>query len=139
LAAIDAAVFDKTGTLTLGQPRLVNASSIDPAMLAIAADMATHSRHPFSKAIAQFAGFAGQPKLDAVSEHPGLGIEVTAAGNTWRLGRRGWAGWKARTGGEGKYGGFGGTVLSKNGRIVASFTFEDATRSDARAAVGQLK
>ncbi|EHH02428.1 copper-translocating P-type ATPase [Mesorhizobium amorphae] len=139
LAAIDAAVFDKTGTLTLGQPRLVNASSIDPAMLAIAADIAAHSRHPFSKAIAQFAGFVGQPKLDAVSEHPGLGIEATTAGSTWRLGRRGWAGWKARTGGEGKYGGYGGTVLSKNGRIVASFTFEDATRADARAAVRQLK
>ena len=102
-------------------------------------DMAAHSRHPFSKAIAAFAGFAGQPKLDAVSEHPGLGIEATTADSTWRLGRRGWAGWKARTGGEGKYGGFGGTVLSQNGMIVASFTFEDATRSDARAAVGQLK
>ena len=139
LAAIDAAVFDKTGTLTLGQPRLVNASSIDPAMLAIAADMAAHSRHPFSKAIATFAGFSGQPKLDAVSEHPGLGIEAAAAGSTWRLGRRGWAGWKARTGGEGKYGGYGGTVLSKNGMIVASFAFEDVARSDARVAVEHLK
>jgi P-type Cu2+ transporter len=139
LAAIDAAVFDKTGTLTLGQPRLINASSIDPAMLAVAADMATHSRHPFSKAIATFTGFAGQPKLEAVSEHPGLGIEATTSDDTWRLGRRGWAGWKARTGGEGKIGGYGGTVLSKNGVIVASFAFEDATRSDAKAAVGQLK
>ncbi|PTE06957.1 cation-translocating P-type ATPase [Mesorhizobium helmanticense] len=139
LAAIDTAVFDKTGTLTLGQPRLVNASSVDPAMLAIAADMAAHSRHPFSKAIAAFAVFAGQPKLEAVSEHPGLGIEATTAGSTWRLGRRGWAGWKARTGDEGKFGGHGGTVLSRNGMIVASFTFEDATRSDAKTAVRQLK
>ncbi|TIS55647.1 MAG: cadmium-translocating P-type ATPase [Mesorhizobium sp.] len=135
LAAIDTAVFDKTGTLTLGQPRLVNASSIDPVMLAIAADMAAHSRHPFSKAIAGFAGFSGQPKLETVSEHPGFGIEATAAGSTWRLGRRGWAGWKARTGGEGRY---GGTVLSKNGMIVASFVFEDALRADARTAIGQL-
>ncbi|TIU03602.1 MAG: HAD family hydrolase, partial [Mesorhizobium sp.] len=109
LAAIDTAVFDKTGTLTLGQPRLVNASSIDPAMLAIAADMAAHSRHPFSRAIAGCAGFAGEPKLESVSEHPGFGIEATAAGSTWRLGRRGWAGWKARSGGESRY---GGTVLT---------------------------
>ncbi|MEI8702341.1 MAG: cadmium-translocating P-type ATPase [Mesorhizobium sp.] len=135
LAAIDTAVFDKTGTLTLGQPRLVNASSIDPAMLAIAADMAAHSRHPFSRAIAGSAGFAGEPKLESVSEHPGFGIEATAAGSTWRLGRRGWAGWKARTGGESRY---GGTVLTKDGIIVASFAFEDALRADARAAVGQL-
>ncbi|MET2831318.1 cation-translocating P-type ATPase [Mesorhizobium shangrilense] len=135
LAAIDTAIFDKTGTVTLGQPRLVNASSIDPAMLAIAADMAAHSRHPFSRAIAGLAGFAGQPKLESVSEHPGFGIEATAAGSTWRLGRRGWAGCKARTGGESK---FGGTVLTKDGIIVASFVFEDALRADARAAIVQL-
>ncbi|RWH71702.1 cation-translocating P-type ATPase [Mesorhizobium sp.] len=135
LAAIDTAVFDKTGTLTLGQPRLVNASSIDPTMLAIAADMAAHSRHPFSRAIAGCAGFAGQPKLESVSEHPGFGIEATAMGSTWRLGRRGWAGWKARTAGES---GYGGTVLTKDGIIVASFVFEDALRSDARAAIEQL-
>lgn len=135
LAAIDTAVFDKTGTLTLGQPRLVNASLIDPAMLAIAAAMAAHSRHPFSKAMAGAAGLAGQPKLESVSEHPGFGIEAIVAGSTWRLGRRGWAGWKARTDGES---GHGGTVLAKDGIIVASFVFEDALRADARVALGQL-
>ncbi|MER9520874.1 cation-translocating P-type ATPase [Mesorhizobium sp. M0614] len=137
LATIDRAVFDKTGTLTLGQPRLVNADSIDPAMLAIAGDMAAHSRHPFSKAIAGFARLGGQHKFDAVTEHPGFGIEATAAGSTWRLGRRGWAAWKARTGGEGKHG-YGGTVLTKDGFIVATFDFEDALRADARAAIDQL-
>ncbi|RVD44848.1 cadmium-translocating P-type ATPase [Mesorhizobium sp. M4A.F.Ca.ET.020.02.1.1] len=139
LAAIDTALFDKTGTLTLGQPRLVNAPSIDPTMLAIAADIAAHSRHPFSKAIAGFAGSSGQPSLGSVGEHPGFGIEASTEGNTWRLGRRGWAGWKARTGGEGKYGGYGGTVLSKNGTIVAAFAFEDAARSDAKAALAKLQ
>ncbi|MER8566071.1 cation-translocating P-type ATPase [Mesorhizobium sp. M0924] len=138
LATIDTAVFDKTGTLTLGKPRLVNAASIDPAMLAIAADLAAHSRHPYSKAIAGFAVSSSQHKFDAVTEHPGFGIEATAAGITWRLGRRGWAGWKARTGGEGKHG-YGGTVLTKNGMIVASFVFEDALRLDTRAAIDQLR
>ncbi|MER9191063.1 cation-translocating P-type ATPase [Mesorhizobium australicum] len=137
LATIDTAVFDKTGTLTLGQPRLVNTSSINPAMLAIAADLAAHSRHPYSKAIASFAVSSSQHKFDAVTEHPGFGIEATAAGSTWRLGRRGWAGWKARTGGEGKHG-YGGTVLTKDGIIVATFHFEDALRVDTRAAIDQL-
>ncbi|TIO06395.1 cation-translocating P-type ATPase [Mesorhizobium sp.] len=135
LATIDTAVFDKTGTLTLGQPRLVNVASIDPAMLAIAAAMAAHSRHPFSRAIAGSAGFVGQPNLESVSEHPGFGIEATAAGSTWRLGRRGWAGWKARTDGES---GHGGTVLTKDGIIVASFVFEDALRAYAGTALAQL-
>ncbi|MER9064058.1 cation-translocating P-type ATPase [Mesorhizobium sp. C280B] len=137
LATIDAAVFDKTGTLTLGQPRLVNAASIDPAMLTIAADMAAHSRHPFSKAIAGLAAGGGQHKFDAVTEHPGFGIEATDVGSIWRLGRRGWAGWKARTGGEGKHG-YGGTVLTKDGIVVATFNFEDALRADAKAAIERL-
>ncbi|RWC71448.1 MULTISPECIES: cation-translocating P-type ATPase [unclassified Mesorhizobium] len=137
LATIDTAVFDKTGTLTLGQPRLVNAPSVSPDMLALAADLATHSRHPFSKAIAGFATLGGRFKFEAVTEHPGFGIEATAAGNTWRLGRRGWAGWKARTGGEGKHG-YGGTVLTKNGMIVASFIFDDVLRADATPAIDRL-
>ncbi|TIU41184.1 MAG: cadmium-translocating P-type ATPase [Mesorhizobium sp.] len=137
LATIDTAVFDKTGTLTLGQPRLVNASSIDPAMLEIAAGLAAHSRHPYSKAISGFAASSSQNKFDKVTEHPGFGIEATAAGSIWRLGRRGWAGWKARTGGEGKHG-YGGTVLTENGMIVASFVFEDALRVGARTAIDQL-
>ncbi|RUT95106.1 HAD family hydrolase, partial [Mesorhizobium sp. M7A.T.Ca.TU.009.01.3.2] len=90
LATIDTAVFDKTGTLTLGQPRLVNASSIDPAMLETAAGLAAHSRHPYSKAIAGLAATSSQNKFDKVTEHPGFGIEATAAGSIWRLGRRGW-------------------------------------------------
>ncbi|MEI8720245.1 cation-translocating P-type ATPase [Mesorhizobium sp. ISC11] len=137
LATIDTAVFDKTGTLTLGQPRLVNAGSMDPGMLAVAGDMAAHSRHPFSRAIAGFAAPGARHKFDTVTEHPGFGIEATDAGSTWRLGRRGWAGWKARTGGEGKHG-YGGTVLTKDGLIVATFNFEDALRADAGLAIKLL-
>ncbi len=137
LATIDTAVFDKTGTLTFGQPRLVNASSIDPGMLAIAAEMAVHSRHPFSKAIAGLAAAGGSHKFDAVTEHPGSGIEATDAGSIWRLGRRGWAGSIGRTGDQGKDGD-GGTVLTKDGFIVATFDFEDALRADARAAIAEV-
>lgn len=137
LAGIDTALFDKTGTLTLGLPKLINAPSIDPTMLAMAADMASHSRHPFSKAIAGFTGHTGRPRLESVGEHPGFGIEASTAGSTWRLGRRGWAEWKTRTGGEGEQG-YGGTVLTKDGTIVASFFFEDALRADARAALELL-
>lgn len=137
LAGIDTALFDKTGTLTLGLPRLINAPSIDPIILAMAADMAAHSRHPFSKAIAGFTAHTGRPRLESVGEHPGFGIEASAAGSTWRLGRRGWAGRTARTGAECKHG-HGGTVLAKDGTIVASFVFEDALRADARAALELL-
>ncbi|MEI9426125.1 cation-translocating P-type ATPase [Mesorhizobium sp. Cs1299R1N3] len=138
LAVIDTTVFDKTGTLTRARARLVNAPSIDPAMLAIAADMATHSRHPYSRAIAAFLGSSSQPRPASISEQPGFGIEASMEGNIWRLGREGWAGWKAATGGNGKRGSCG-TVLSRDGVVVAAFDFEDYTRADAGVAVKALK
>ena len=53
LAEVDTVVFDKTGTLTMGDAlRLMNRDDIDPAALAIAASMAPHSRHPYSRALA---------------------------------------------------------------------------------------
>ena len=48
LAEVDTVVFDKTGTLTLGEPRLVDGGAIDPDALALAAAIASHSRHPYS-------------------------------------------------------------------------------------------
>ncbi|MEW6631725.1 MAG: cation-translocating P-type ATPase [Pseudomonadota bacterium] len=139
LAAIDTAVFDKTGTLTMGRPRLVNASSIDPALLATAAKMAAHSRHPYSKALAIYEGSSSQPKFDAVREEPGFGIEALTGKDVWRLGRHGWAGWKAEPRLEDTSGASDGTGLSKNGMIVARFAFEDAPRQDAKAALEELK
>ncbi len=52
LAEVDTVIFDKTGTLTLGTPRLVDGGAIDPEALALAAAIASHSRHPYSRALA---------------------------------------------------------------------------------------
>ena len=49
LAEVDTVIFDKTGTLTLGEPRLVDGGAIDPDALALAAAIAAHSRHPYSR------------------------------------------------------------------------------------------
>src|SRR4029077_8984698 len=51
LAEVDTVVFDKTGTLTLGNPQLVNADEIAQEVLAIAARLASYSRHPYSRAL----------------------------------------------------------------------------------------
>ena len=127
LAEADAAVFDKTGTLTLGRPRLVNAGEIAPELLAAAAELAAHSRHPLSQAIAAHGGAAGNPAFDDIREIPGLGVEGHARGAAWRLGRAGWAG-------EGE-----GTLLGQDGVTLARFAFEDSVRADARAAVAEIE
>jgi len=132
LAEADMAAFDKTGTLTLGRPRLAGQEGLDPDALALAAALAAHSRHPLSRALAA-AGANGRavPHLSDISEHPGLGLEAKAGRGVYRLGRAGWA---LDMGGE-----EGGTVLSRNGQLLAAFTFEDTLRPEAAEAVSALR
>jgi Cu2+-exporting ATPase len=129
LAEADAAVFDKTGTLTLGHPRLQNVQDIAPEALAAAAALGAHSRHPLSQAVAAYDDGNG-PLFEAIAERPGLGIEGRSGGSVWRLGRARWAG--GEEAGE-------GTVLSRDGSVVARFEFEDALRPDARETIAAIE
>jgi len=128
LAEADAVVFDKTGTLTLGRPRLVGTEDITPAHLSTAAALAAYSRHPLSQAIAATGTDAGAPSFSDVAELPGLGVEGSAGGHVWRLGRAVWA----------AYAPGDGTVLSRDGKVVAEFTFEDRLRPGALDAVAAV-
>lgn len=131
LAEIDTAVFDKTGTLTLGRARLVNAQADDKAMLDIAAALATRSRHPLSRAIVSTLDSNEVVPLSDIVERPGLGIEAHVGGDTYRLGRAEWA----LVNGDASQ----GTVLGRNGALAASFSFEDALRPGALAALAALQ
>jgi Cu2+-exporting ATPase len=137
LAEIDNVVFDKTGTLTLGDARLADDPAVDPAHLRLAAAIAAHSRHPYSRALTVAGAAGGSPvPLDSVSEHPGAGVEAVSGASVYRLGRAEWA--------------FGaddmpqavadetGTVLSKDRCLIAEFRFIDRIRPGARQAVAAL-
>ncbi len=132
IAEIDTVVFDKTGTLTLGRPRVVTRDGASPHDLGIASTIAGLSRHPLSRAIA-----AEEPAADIVLtdviEYAGLGIEARIGGSTYRLGRPEWALV------EGTPQEDANTVLSKDGRLVARFTFEDAMRPRAAETIGVLR
>ena len=134
LAEIDTVVFDKTGVLTLGGARLANVATIAPDNLALAAAIAVHSRHPHARALAgaglghRTADFA----FDDISEHAGLGVEAVSCGTVYRLGRAEWAL------GEGVLSGRTGTVLSRNGRLIEAFRFDDPMRPGAQATMRQL-
>lgn len=130
LNQIDTVVFDKTGTLTLGRLRLVNHADIEPEHLNLAAAMALHSRHPQSRALAVVAN-APLYGFDHVLEHPGLGLEASLSDITYRLGRANWA----LGGGDATE----GTVLARNGELLARFIFEDRLRPDARAVIDELQ
>jgi Cu2+-exporting ATPase len=139
LAEIDTVVFDKTGTLTSGVPRLVDSRGTDVATVAIAAGLACHSRHPYSRALVDAA--AGHPaspvEFDEISEHPGYGLEARAGAVAYRLGRPEWA--LAEAAEVGRMSEDESVVLASNGSRLADFRFEDRLRMDAAKAVAELK
>lgn len=132
LAEVDTVLFDKTGTLTSGKPVLRDAGSIDPASLAMAAALAVHSRHPYSQALAA-ASAPADTALQDMAEHPGLGLEGRAGDDLWQLGRGEWIGPAADAADA------GGTVLARNGEIVARFQFDDMLRPGAPEGVARLR
>jgi Cu2+-exporting ATPase len=78
LARVDRALLDKTGTLTLGRPlpdpTALAALAPDEASVALA--LASHSRHPLSRALAEALAAAGHraAPLENTSERAGEGV-----------------------------------------------------------------
>ncbi len=134
LAQVDMVVFDKTGTLTVGRPRLLNASEIDPAYLALAAGLAGHSRHPLSQTL--YTRHVGSlPLFDSVEERPGEGLYGRSEDHQYRLGSRRFACGHHHAGGAAS----SEVVLSADGVELATFRFEDRARVGAEAAMRDLR
>ena len=112
---------------------------MDREAVAIAAGLASHSRHPYSRALVEAA--AGHLCLavafDEISEHPGYGLEARTEAGVYRLGRPEWA--LADLAGAARMSGDDSVVLSKNGSRLAEFRFEDRLRVDAVTAIAELK
>jgi P-type Cu2+ transporter len=85
LADVDTVIFDKTGTLTMPEPRVVNATSLDPDLLQKAARLALSSRHPLAVALSREATM--RAPYDAAMEEPGQGVRAIIDGIEARLGR----------------------------------------------------
>jgi Cu2+-exporting ATPase len=134
LAEIDTIVFDKTGTLTSGVPRLIDPATIDPEALRIAAAIAVHSRHPYSRAVeAACASNPVQPlEPDAITEHPGCGLEARIGPHLYRLGRANWALFDSTIDDA-------GLGLAQDGVALARFRFEDRLRGGTQVALEALK
>jgi Cu2+-exporting ATPase len=131
LTEADHVVFDKTGTLTKGVPDLVDRGAIDPELLAIAAEMAAQSRHPYAQAIAAEgrARNVAAVGLTDLKEQAGQGLEGHWGDVIYRLGRSDWA-----HAGDARP----GVALSADGRLLCSFRFRDELRPGAREAVAAL-
>ncbi len=133
LAAVDTIVFDKTGTLTLGRAEWINREDVSPELAEVAAQLASASNHPLSRALQAALGVRQIPG-DA-AEIPGCGVTATVGRHNWRLGRYDWCG-----AGDHRAAEQGPEIwLSRDGSPVARFVFSDKPRSDAAAVVRELR
>jgi Cu2+-exporting ATPase len=128
LATIDTVIFDKTGTLTSGRPQLAVNGDADGA--AVAAAIASHSRHPYSQALAAHGTASAPIAFDEVTERPGAGLEARSGRTIYRLGRSDWAATDSAN---------ATVVLSKDGKSIAAFELADQLRAGASEAIAELK
>jgi Cu2+-exporting ATPase len=135
LVKVKKVLFDKTGTLTLGRLALVDPSvlaAMDGATRDVAWNLAVRSSHPVSGAIARaLEGHGVKYELTArVEEVQGQGMEWQRADGLWRLGRADWAlpGTMDR-----------GTLLTRDGVLVARLETREALRTDARKELSWLR
>src|SRR5499427_7111500 len=150
-AKINAFIFDKTGTLTTGElavSRLAPLNGVTPAeLLRIAATAEKYSNHPTAKALAQLAGEAGVPLAEPkdFAETAGRGVKAEVNGSKILVGR---AQWLKDNGVKGDFvksvdlnetEGWSLIFVARDGQCIGWVGLQDQTRSDARAALAELK
>nr|WP_296448180.1 heavy metal translocating P-type ATPase [Rhodoferax sp. UBA5149] len=147
---IKAIALDKTGTITQGKPKLV-ATEVLPSgqeesqVLRWASDLAGHSDHPVSKAIAQGLGVQGNGQLEGFTALPGRGIEAQSNGLKLILGNhrliedRDLCGpqIEARLA-EHEAQGRTVTMLASSTQVLAIFAVADTIKENSREAIAEL-
>lgn len=143
LAEVTSVIFDKTGTLTTGELTLMEfrpSLGVDAGWsLRLAAALGAASSHPVSRAASRAAPASDRPALDHVREMSGFGVTATVAGEAVALGRPdlfaslGVAA-PAPPAHDGPIAG-----LSRGGLFQGWLLFADRSRSEARAAVDELR
>ena len=152
---LKAIALDKTGTITEGKPKLVAQEVLSTqqpaaAVLAWAADLAGHSDHPVSKAIAQGlpAGPGGVSHFKAL---PGRGVEAQLAQLAQSQGQTLWLGNHRLVEERGlcsaaleellvvhEAQGHTVTLLANAHEVLALFAVADTIKDSSREAIAQL-
>jgi Cu2+-exporting ATPase len=126
-------IFDKTGTLTLETMALRDPQSLErltgeekATLLAMILD----NLHPVSCCLRELllTGGIEPARLPPATETIGAGLEMVAGGEVWRLGRSGWAG-----------DAHGDCIFSRDGQVLAAFSFSESVRSDAAEEIAGLR
>ncbi|MCO6436386.1 MAG: cadmium-translocating P-type ATPase [Phycisphaerae bacterium] len=149
--SLTAVIFDKTGTLTTGElsvTQLRPAPSVDGAdLLQAAASAEQMSKHPTAVALLQVAKRArvNLTSPESFNETAGRGVSALLNGDTVVVGRRNWLeaqGVDMNWTSEAEYAEPEGVSLlyvARNGQALGWVGLEDRTRSEARAAIDELR
>lgn len=147
---IKAIALDKTGTITQGKPRLVATEvlptdQLESQVLRWASDLAAHSDHPVSKAIAQGLGIQGNGQLEGFTALPGRGIEARSnehqliLGNHRLIEDRGLCSPQIESRlAEHEAQGRTVTMLASSIQVLAIFAVADTIKESSRAAIADL-
>ena len=130
-------VFDKTGTLTLQRLELTGdgdrpmVGELVEDVQQVAYNLACRSAHPVAACVAAALARAGArfEAAAAVVEAPGAGLEWRRPDGVWRLGRADWAAPQEDA---------SGTVLARDGAVVARFATREMMRPGAASDLATL-
>jgi heavy metal translocating P-type ATPase len=147
LSSVDTVVLDKTGTLTLGTLEIFDVRVYDGIdsrnVLRIAATAERFSEHPLAKAIVKKANEWSLPigEPAAFRYLPGKGIVCEVEGRPTLVGTRGLLeqeGVKVPPDGDASER-FSEVMVASGGRVLGSIRIADVLRSEATAAVAEMK
>lgn len=142
LEEVDHIIFDKTGTLTSGVPQLrlpVRYEGFKESDSAIVVrTLASHSNHPFSKALTGFLNGPITADIVDIKEVPGAGIEARIKGQLARLGQHQWVSQIANSGSANAAENSGLSFARENGEMVTFQHFEEL-RSGSLATIAEFK
>ncbi|MFK8021385.1 MAG: heavy metal translocating P-type ATPase [Pseudomonadales bacterium] len=133
-------VFDKTGTLTESTLMFsVDSKSAESNSNAIklAASLEVHSLHPIASALRSVADEAYLP-VTAGREVLSYGVEGCIAGKSYRFGKPSWSSEKCSAEVSDTLLGAADCLLCDEQKVLASFSFSESLRTDARACVEAL-
>jgi Cu2+-exporting ATPase len=134
LASVDRALLDKTGTLTLGRPTPDRAAldAMEPRTAQVALALASHSRHPLSRALFTALSARGltSAAIENVREIPGEGVFATWGTSEVAL---------RRPEGKGATAGSGAVALAIGEEPLRLIPFADQLRPDALDALERLR
>lgn len=128
-------VFDKTGTLTRSTLEWINPdviNDLDTDSLSALQSISLASSHPITTTIRENLmanRLSHDPGVWKTQESIGQGVEARKGVHTWRFGKSDWA-----ADGNGD-----STILSRDGKILATFEFDDRPWSDAGQEIDALK